>query len=164
MGRYYNTSTGREGKFMFATQESTDPDYMGMHENQNYLDYYADEDDVETIKAKLDEQYDLLGLPKEKRLYRLPKAELANEWKAQDKWEKENLHDLIFESFHKKDMEEAHKKYGDKAVHWASDKGDDYTDFERNPGLALALARVRLGLTILTDIEEDGCCELRAEL
>lgn len=149
---------------MFATQKSTDPDYMGMHENQNYLDYYADEDDVETIKAKLDEQYDLLGLPKEKRLYRLPKAELANEWEEMDKWEKENLHDLIFETFHKDDMEEAHEKYGDKATHWASNKGGEYTDFERNPGFALALARVRLALTILTDIEEEGRCELTAEL
>ena len=168
MGRYYNTSTGREGKFMFATQSSDDPGYLGMSENQNTIDYYADETDVEKITAKLDEQYDILGLPKEERIYRLPKPtkenSLVEEDELYEKWENEHLRGKVWESFHKNNFEEAKAKYGDKATHWTSDKGNEYTDFEREPGLCLALARVRLALVILTDIAEDGCCELGAEL
>ena len=70
MGRYYETNTGRRGKFMFGVQSSDDPGYMGMNEqDRSYIDYYADRDDEQKIRNKLDEQYDILGMPKGKRLY-----------------------------------------------------------------------------------------------
>ena len=162
MGRYYDTSTGREGKFMFATQDSTDPQYLGMRENQNFIEYYADTDDVENITAKLNEQYDILDVPEKDRIYLLP-SENVNDDEAMERYENEVLWDKVFESFHHGDLHKAHKKYGKKATHWGSKNGDEYVDFERKDGRALALARVRLALIILTDIAEEGYCELRAE-
>lgn len=39
MGRYYNTSSGREGKFMFGVQSSTDAEYFGLQPCA--IQYYA---------------------------------------------------------------------------------------------------------------------------
>ena len=49
MGRYYNTNTGRGGKFGFACQNSSDPqDYFGMEEQEpTSITYYADDSDTE---------------------------------------------------------------------------------------------------------------------
>ena len=147
MGRYFTTTTGREGKFAFAVQSSTDPEEMGMHENTGYNYYWAGEDEYETIKKKLDEQYDLLGF-KGKRLYELPDD--------YDEWEHKNLYPLAFEEMPDAEVPEGADRY------WC-DKGG-YTAVSKGEGLVLAKARIYLCLVILTDIKETGFCEMQAEV
>ena len=70
MGRYYQTATGREGKFWFAVQPSDDPQKIyGMDEVEyddedydtgNTVDYYTDDKDY--VRNKLEEQYNQLIL------------------------------------------------------------------------------------------------------
>lgn len=53
MGRYYSGDI--EGKFMFAVQSSTSADRFGStYSEPTYVDYYFDEDQLETIKEQLD--------------------------------------------------------------------------------------------------------------
>lgn len=156
MGRYYETNGGRGGKFMFGVQSSDDPEYMGMHEQEPAtVDYYADKDDIERIKNKLVEQYDILGVPKDQRKY------YCKDCKEMAKYENEVLHDKVFVTVNVKD-EQAMKQYEGKD-RWCSEKGDDYIDYEINNN-ALVLARIRLALDILSDIKDDGYCLLTAEL
>ena len=161
MGRYYNCDSGREGKFMFAVQSSDDPGYLGMHEQDPaHITYYADRDDVEGITEKLDEQYDFLGVDKKDRWYRLPTEKKGlNDYKKWDEWEEKVLHDKVWKTVRDEDMPEEEKG----RVHWASNKLG-CSDIELGEGKCLALARIRLALNILTDIEEYGCCNLEAEL
>lgn len=156
MGRYYDTDGGRRGKFMFGVQASDDPGYMGMHEQEPIsIDYYADADDVEHVKSKLDEQYDILGIPENKRIY------YCKDNKQMSEYEDKVLHDKVFVTVHKDDKE-AKEKYKGKTAWW-SGKGNEYTDYEINNN-ALALARIRLALDILSDIEDNTFCSLTAEL
>jgi hypothetical protein len=61
MGRYYSGDI--EGKFMFAVQSSTAADRFGAtYYEPNYVEYYFDEDQLDTIK----EQLDILREPYEK--------------------------------------------------------------------------------------------------
>lgn len=84
MGRYYYCNSGREGKFWFAVQPSTDPkDIYGMNEvsieeggeeegdgyGTSWVDYEGY--DSQRIKRRLDKQFDILGVPKEERKYKL---------------------------------------------------------------------------------------------
>ena len=155
MGRYYNTNE-RDGKFMFGVQPSDDPGTMGMHEAEPAtIEYYADEDDVEEIKKNLDRQYDLLGVDEKDRIY----------YKSQDieeysRWEEEKLHDKVWRTVKHEDLTDEERT----KVFWASNKGADYTDLEIEDGRCLALARIRLALTILSDIKDSGECALSAEL
>lgn len=156
MGRYYDTDGGREGKFMFGVQSSDDPGYLGMHEQeQSTIEYYADTDDVEDIKAKLNEQYRKLGVPNDKRIYYWKDRKEAQEF------EDTVLHDKVFITVSRNDNEAMEKYKG--CDRWASNKGDDYIDFEIE-GNALALARIRLALDILSDIKDNGYCSLSAEI
>lgn len=156
MGRYYYTDNGREGKFMFAVQSSNDPEYLGMHEQERTsIDYYADEDDVPDIRKKLDEQYDKLGVPTENRIY------YCKDYKEMNEYEDKYLHDKVFVSVSHEDKDAMEKHKGE--IGFASSKGNDYTDYEIK-GNALALARVRLALNILSDIKDGGSCCLNAEL
>jgi hypothetical protein len=53
MGRYYSGDI--EGKFMFAVQSSTAADRFGSTYNEpNYVEYYFDEEQLDTIKEQLD--------------------------------------------------------------------------------------------------------------
>jgi hypothetical protein len=53
MGRYYSGDI--EGKFMFAVQSSTAADRFGAtYSEPMYVDYYFDEEQLETIKEQLD--------------------------------------------------------------------------------------------------------------
>jgi hypothetical protein len=53
MGRYYSGDI--EGKFMFAVQSSTAADRFGAtYSEPTYVDYYFDEEQLETIKEQLD--------------------------------------------------------------------------------------------------------------
>lgn len=154
MGRYYNTNTGRTGKFMFGVQNSDDPEYMGMSEDPSYIQYYASQDDEPKIRKKLDEQYDILGVPNDKRMY------TYGDYGEYDKYENSELADRVWVTVNVNDKDELAKYDGQ--TRWASDKGNDYVCFERS-GMALVLARIRLGTTILSDIKDEGYCSLEAE-
>jgi hypothetical protein len=53
MGRYYQGDI--EGKFMFAVQSSTAADRFGAtYCEPNYVEYYFDEEQLDTIKEQLD--------------------------------------------------------------------------------------------------------------
>ncbi len=53
MGRYYSGDI--EGKFMFAVQSSTSADRFGStYSEPTYVDYYFDEEQLETIKEQLE--------------------------------------------------------------------------------------------------------------
>ena len=53
MGRYYSGDI--EGKFMFAVQSSTAADRFGSVYNEpSYVEYYFDEDQLDTIKEELE--------------------------------------------------------------------------------------------------------------
>lgn len=160
MGRYYNTDTGREGKFMFATQSSDDPEYLGMHEQERCsIDYYADEDDVEDITKKLDEQYDILGIAKKDRIYKHTCDK--NDYKAYDEWESRVCKDKVWKTLTDDEVEAYKKEHQGKLDFWAGE--NNITMIEIEPGRCLALARIRLALDILSDIAETGSCSLEAE-
>ena len=152
IGRYYYTDSGREGKFMFGVQPSDDPQYMGMSEDPSYIEYYADDNDEPKIREQLDKQYDILGVPKDKRIY------YAKTPEDYDKFERDELEDKVWVKV--KDGSEEEKKFEGKTKWWCEDKG--YTMYERE-NMALVLARIRLGINILSDIKDDGSCYLRAE-
>lgn len=161
MGRYYDTSTGRNGKFMFAVQNSDDPEYMGMGEDPTYIHYYADESDVDKITKRLNEQYEILGIGKDNRLYDMPRKEDGTDnHEAYDKWETKYLHDKVWRAEKFDGLNDEDKK----KMHWASDKGDEYVGVEIGEGKCLALARIRLAIKILSDIKDEGYCSLDAEL
>lgn len=164
MGRYYYSGSGRSGKFMFGVQNSTDPEYMGMHEEEpTNINYYAGAEDVDYVTSKLDEQYDILGLEQEHRIYsfkellRPGENGIEKEEIRYQEWEDKYLHDKVWETVKEEEVE---NKTG---VRWASDK-EGCVDLELGDGLCLALARVRLGLIILSDIEDNADCNLEAEL
>lgn len=157
MGRYYVTDGGREGKFMFAVQSSDDPELLGMHEQEPAsITYYADEDDAENIKSMLDREYDVLDIPKGKRVYYRNKDD-NKDW---CKYEEEVLHDKVFISVKDDDKKTLAEHEGE--TRWSSNKSE-YTDFEID-GMAIHLARIRLAVNILSDIKDNGCCTLDAEL
>ena len=142
MGRYYDTNTGRGGKFGFGCQSSTDPqDFFDMAET--HITYTADEGDKEQIKAKLDTIYDKAGVPVEDRMYQLDGSD--DEYK--------DFHDTLHKYFFEPD------KTGKGGF-----AGENGVERERFTDAHLCQARLWLGLIILSDINEEGYCELDAEL
>ena len=143
IGRYYNTNTGRSGKFGFGCQSSTDPqDYFGMSEGSRII-YMADEDDTDKIKSKLDKIYDRAHVPQDKRIYKLE----GGSTKEYDDFHN-RYHDYFFEP----------REHGG----FAGDNGT--TEGEKFDEAYLWSSRLWLGLVILSDLKEDGYCELEAEL
>lgn len=112
---------------------------------ENYADFESD--DAESIKKHLDEQYDILGVPKEERKY---KCENEGEyvWETLAKY-------YLTEKEPPKD--EAYKACGyymgeDKPTMYPIDKDKE-----------LAASRVQLGLVIYNTILTEGECLLTAE-
>lgn len=158
MGRYYSTSNGRSGKFMFGVQSSTDPEYLGMHEDPTYIQYYASDESVDKIKSMLDKQYDILGVREEDRIYDMPRDNNGNDaMKKYDNWENTVLYDKVWRDMKADQVDRKGK------VLWSSRKGGDWVAVEIADGRTLALARIRLALNILADIKDDGYCSLEAE-
>ena len=143
MGRYYNTATGRSGKFGFGCQSSTDPkEYFGMAET--HVTYTAGEEDIDNIKKQINKIYDDAKVPQKERVYELDKSD--DEYK--------DFHNR----YHKYFFETCEAGEG----HFAGENGT--TEREKFDNAHLAQSRLWLGLTILSDIKEDGYCELDAEL
>ena len=59
MGRYYNGDI--EGKFWFAVQSSNAADRFGSSGFNNYIDYYFDEDHLDSIKKEIKVIKDNIG-------------------------------------------------------------------------------------------------------
>ena len=160
MGRYYSVQTGKEGKFWFAVQPSDDPKtvyHMGeiepddeWDEESGYSDSYTDYEsaDAEKIKKHLDEQYDILGVPKEERKYRC-----------------ENEGEYVWEDLAKYYLTEKEPPK-DAMGHMACGyyMGDDKpTMYPISSEKELAASRVQLGLVIYNTILTEGICMLNAE-
>lgn len=139
MGRYWTTNTGRDGKFGFGCQSSTDPeDYFGM--TPISVTYGgADEDKV---KQRVNEIYDKANVPQEERIYQLKGG-----------------HDE-YEDFHNR-----YHKYFFEPREGGGFAGDDgVSEGEVFEQAHLCQARLWLGLSILSDIAEDGYCDVDAEM
>ena len=160
MGRYYSVQTGKEGKFWFAVQPSDDPRtvyHMGeiepddeWDEESGYSDSYTDYEsaDAEKIKKHLDEQYDILGVPKEERKYKC-----------------ENEGHYVWEDLAKYYLTEKEPPK-DAMGHMACGyyMGDDKpTMYPISSEKELAASRVQLGLVIYNTILTEGICMLNAE-
>lgn len=146
MGRYFNTNTGRGGKFGFGYQDSTDPkDYFELEEQEpTTITYYADKRDIDNIEKKLDKIYDEAKVPQGKRIYELDRS------------------DNEYQTFHNK----YHKYFFETCKAGEGNFGGENGTTEREvfTNAYLAKSRLWLGLTILTDIKDEGCCYLEAEL
>lgn len=159
MGRYFQTETGRDGKFGFGSQPSTDPgDFFEMEEQEpNEITYTLDKNNYDMVKEKVDELYDKLNVPAEERIYYLKK-----EREKEDK-----LGDLLEKYAYKKVNNAEVKRYNkidgfEHSTYYNEEKHKTFIDvFE---GAGLCCSRVKLGLVILSDLQDDGFCELTAEL
>lgn len=153
MGRWYNTQN-HSGKFGFATQPSNDPEIFGMEEQpQNHIDYYLEdsEENRNKIIKTLDEQYDILQIPKEDRLY-----EIENEQQVEN----------LLAKYRSKNYHEYDEAKDDKYCHKISFNFDQphETYVPNNDKVELAECRVVLGLYILDDLQKNGYCDMEAEI
>ena len=108
MGRYYSGDI--EGKFMFAVQSSTAADRFGStYCEPSYVEYYFDEDQLDTIR----EQLDILR----------PAYEKVKEWfESKSSYTKD---EQIEEGITDADMSDyADYILGDKILNCILDKGD----------------------------------------
>lgn len=150
MGRYWN-SNNHSGKFGFAVQNSSDPEIFGMQEQEpTSITYYLDDSDEarEDIKKVLDEQYNILKIKPEDRIYEIKDEQEI--WDLLDKYHEENFRPYDKER-DKDQIPYADKKYKQGVVPVIS-------------AIPLAECRVSLGLKIMDDLMKDGYCELEAEL
>ena len=108
------------------------------------------------VKEKVDGLYDKLKVPAEERFYYLKKERREDE-----------LYDLLEKYAYKKVNRAEVKRYNKRdgfehATYYNEEKHKTFIDvFE---GAGLCCSRVRLGLVILSDLQDDGFCELTAEL
>lgn len=157
MGRYYTSETGRSGKFALGKQPSADPgDFFGMEEMQpNEIIYTLEKDNYDMVKEKVDMLYDQLKVPKEERIYYLKKDD------------EDKLGDLLGKYAYKKVNNAEIKRYNkidgfEHQTYYCEDKNKTVIDAFEDAGLYCS--RVRLGLVILSDLQDDDYCELKAEL
>lgn len=159
MGRYFQTETGRYGKFGLCSQPSTDPgDFFEMEEQEpNHITYTLDKNNYDMVKEKVDGLYDKLKVPAKERIYYL-KREGGKEDKLGDLLEK-----YAYKKVNNAEVPRYNKIDGfDHGQYHCDEKHKVLIDvFE---GAGLCCSRVKLGLVILSDLQDDGFCELDAEL
>lgn len=152
MGRYYTMGSGREGKFAFGVQPSDDPEIFGM--GQSHISYYlvADHESVENVKKVINEQYQILDVPKHERKFNFKDDDekqtyLGELWRTKSVVLKERSEgDGI--GYALDEIQEAKLKAEGK-------NPTDYTAYRVNPEAPLAYSRVCLGLMILQELEEE---------
>lgn len=158
MGRYYQNQFGEEGKFWFAVQPSDDPetvfgatDVTDESDEDGFDESYADYDidDGDFVRKKLDEQYDILGVPQDERRYNVSADKRSS-----------YLWDDLFKYFLTYEKPEGFDgiPYGDFK------DGEHITYYALSKEKELAASRISLGLFILSTINRDGYCSLTAEL
>ena len=158
MGRYYESETGRNGKFALCRQPSTDPsDFFGMEEMQpNEITYTLEKDNYDMVKKKVDMLYDQLKVPKEERIYYMKKE--GGEEKLLDLFDK-----YAYKKVNNAEIKRYNKLDGfEHQTYYCEEKNKTIIDMFEDA--ALCCSRVRLGLVILSDLQDDDYCELRAEL
>ena len=158
MGRYFESETGRSGKFALGKQPSTDPgDFFGMEEMEpNEITYTLEKDNYDMVKNKVDSLYDKLKVPKEERIYYMKKE--GGEEKMLDLFDK-----YAYKKVNNAEVKRYNKIDGfEHQTYYCEEKNKTIIDVIENS--ALYCSRVRLGLVILSDLQDDGYCELRAEL
>lgn len=161
MGRYYYTDTGKEGKFWFAVQPSDDPKTIyGMdemppddyEEDESYGEAYTDYEssDDEYVRKKLDEQYDLLGVPKDERKYEMDYNDIGTYvW--------DTLRKYYLTTEEPKPDAQGHTECG---YHMGDNEPTHYPISKEKE---LAASRVDLGLIIYNEIKKNGSCFMTAE-
>lgn len=140
-----------------------------MEEDPTSIHYYLDGSDEakKRCKEKIDEQYNILGFPKEERIYHIEKDEdLEPLYKNGDKYVykivKRNETNKIGYGGEKNWW----KKFAPKELLSLTDEEFDkeYMVIPQSDEKILAWARIPLGIKILSDLELDGYCDLEAEL
>lgn len=158
MGRYWDSDGGRRGKFSLGKQPSTDPgDFFGMKELEpNEITYTAEKGDADMIREKVDELYDKLDVPKSERMYYVKKEDTKDEFH-------DRIQKYVYRKVNRKEIERYDKVDGFKHDgFYCGEKHKVY--IEKVKDSALCYNRLWLGLSILSDLEDEGYCELRAEL
>lgn len=121
----------------------------------NEITYTLEKNNYDMVKKKVDSLYDKLKIPKEERIYYLKKNgedELAD---LLEKYAYKKVNNAEVKRYNKIDGFE-HKTY------YCGEKNKTIIDVLEGAGLCCS--RVRLGLVILSDLQDDDYCELRAEL
>ena len=168
MGRYFHLGSGKfDGKFGFTVQDSTDPEIFGMEEQEPcYIDYYLEDskEAEEHIIKVLNEQYDILGYPEEKRIYQVERQSEIDE-------KLDDIQDYVFIA---KKREAGKSEIGYALSEEDEEKlrpeGVSKEEFDKNwlivarPGADLAECRIYLGIKILSELKSMGYCSLEAEL
>lgn len=162
MGRYYYSASGRAGKFGVACQSSSDPaDFFYMTEQEpSTVTYYIGKDGEKDVKEKLDSVYAKLGVPADERIYYLKGGE------GEDSSWNEHL-DVIEKYAYRKVNRNEVKRYNeiDGFEHRTFYCGEKHkTMIDVIQGADLCISRLKLGLTILSDIKDEGYSEITADL
>ena len=121
----------------------------------NEIIYTLEKDNYDMVKKKVDMLYDQLKIPKEERIYYLKK------------YGEDELGDLLGKYAYKKVNNAEIKRYNkidgfEHQTYYCEDKNKTVIDAFEDAGLYCS--RVRLGLVILSDLQDDDYCELKAEL
>lgn len=158
MGRYYNTALGRSGKFGFGCQPSDDPgEFFGMYPISCQYEIYDDESGKgnEKVWRIVDSLYDKAGVPKNERIYSFQEkldGDSDSEW--------ELFRELYHKYFFRK-ATEAERKSGKNLFAGETNESPEIEAFK---DAYLVQSRLWLGLIILSDIKDEGCCSLDAEM
>ena len=149
MGRYYRTESGHCGKFAVALQNSDDPGTLGMVEqDQQTINYYADDNHLDDITDALDKEYDVLHVDEKDRKYDIP----------QKNREIEGVKAFTLDT---DDFDKRLYAYTDMLKDKYLKPSEDRLTEDRQ---YLALARIDLALRIISDIKQYGYCALEADL
>ena len=152
MGRYYTSGSGKfDGKFWFGVQPSDDPETVyGMRETESddvsYSDYESD--DKAKVRRVLNKQFDILGVPKDKRVYKFN--------------DDNEVGCYVWDELRNYYMTENKEEGVDRPYYAGEGKPSIYP---KSHELELAAARVQLGLNILNEMRcnEDGNAWINAE-
>ena len=149
MGRYYRTESGHCGKFLVALQNSDDPGTLGMVEqDQQTINYYADDNHLDDITDALDKEYDVLHVDEKDRKYDIPQKNL----------EIEGVDSFTLDT---DDFDKRLYAYTDMLKDKYLQPSEDKITEDRQ---YLALGRIELALRIISDIKQEGYCALEADL
>lgn len=152
MGRYYTSGSGKfDGKFWFGVQPSDDPETIyGMREvgtdDSSYSDYESD--NSAKVRRVLNKQFDILGVPKDKRVYKF------NDDNEVGCYVWDELRDYYMTNDREKGI--------DRPYYAGEGKPSMYP---KSHELELAASRLQLGLCILNEMREDkdGVAHINAE-
>ena len=149
MGRYYRTESGHCGKFLVALQNSDDPGTLGMVEqDQQTINYYADDNHLDDITDALDKEYDVLHVDEKDRKYDIPQKNREIEGVKAFTLDTDDFNKRLYAYT---DM------LKDKYLQPSEDKLTEDRQY-------LALGRIELALRIISDIKQEGYCALEADI